>query len=76
MFDLKTCFSSETVYKEALAMILDEASIRKNSVAASLESAQYLYGLVHARFIKSAAGLDAMRRKYIGGVSQSVRQFM
>ena len=69
LYDIKTYFATEKVYKEALTMILDEASIRKNSSATqnSLDNAQYLYGLIHARYIRSAAGLEAMRRKYVRG---------
>ena len=48
-------------------MILDEASIRKNSTQATMDNAQYLYGLIHARYIKCSAGLEAMRKKYVRG---------
>lgn len=67
LYDIKTLFPSESSYKEALKMILDEASIRKRSSQASMETAQYLYGLIHARYIRCAAGLEAMRRKYVRG---------
>lgn len=65
LYDLKTLFTTESIYKEALTMILDEASLRRRENQDSY--AQHLYGLIHARYIKSAAGLEAMRRKYVRG---------
>mmetsp|Transcript_17941 Transcript_17941/g.30015 ORF Transcript_17941/g.30015 Transcript_17941/m.30015 type:complete len:296 (+) Transcript_17941:124-1011(+) len=67
LFDLKLMFPSESSYKEALKIILDEASIRKSSAASSQENAEHLYGMIHCRYIKCAAGLEAMKRKYIRG---------
>lgn len=67
LYDLKACFKTEIMYKEALSIILDEASIRKKSAALSLENAQHLYGMIHSRFIKCTPGLDAMKAKYVDG---------
>lgn len=67
LFDLKLMFPSESLYKEALKIILDEASIRKSSAASSQDNAEHLYGMIHCRYIKCAAGLEAMKRKYIRG---------
>ena len=60
-------FGTDSSYKEALKIILDEASIRKTSAASSETNAEMLYGLIHCRYIKCTAGLDAMKRKYIKG---------
>lgn len=67
LYDLKTHFESEKAYKDALSMLLDEASIRKNITSSRLLNAEFLYGLIHARYILSLQGLDAMRRKYLEG---------
>lgn len=67
LFDLKLMFPSESSYKEALKIILDEASIRKTSAAISQDNAEHLYGMIHCRYIKCAAGLEAMKRKYVRG---------
>jgi casein kinase II subunit beta len=67
LYDLNNLFESDSSYKEALKIILDEATIRRTSAASSQENAEMLYGMIHSRYIKCAAGLEAMRRKYVRG---------
>ena len=67
LYDLKSEFESDSQYKEALAILLDETSIRKSSCDNTCGNAEHLYGLIHARYIKSPAGLEMMRRKYVAG---------
>ena len=69
LYDLKSKFPTESIYKEALTTILDEASVRKSNANSrySHDNAEFLYGLIHARYITCSVGLEAMRRKYISG---------
>lgn len=57
-------------YREALDLILDfepESPIIASDLAQSEHSAEELYGLIHARYILTKEGLNAMAEKYENG---------
>lgn len=60
-----------TYYREALEMILDlepEEQMQLANVSLVENSAEILYGLIHARFLVSRGGIHSMARKYDYGV--------
>ncbi|KAK9468051.1 casein kinase II regulatory subunit-domain-containing protein [Lipomyces arxii] len=68
-FNLTGLSSQVPFYKEALDMILDidptsNDSTRLPNMPAIENSAQRLYGLIHARFLLTRAGLAIMAEKY------------
>lgn len=70
-FNLTGLSSQVTYYNYALDTILDvdipdgELDDRQQEMVEV--SAETLYGLIHARFILTARGLDSMRKKYLEG---------
>ena len=70
-FNLTGLSSQVTYYNYALDTILDvdipEGELDDRQQEMVEVSAETLYGLIHARYILTARGMDAMRSKYIEG---------
>lgn len=69
LFDLKTKVEN---YKHALSQIItgrapNERDLQDEEFLNIYQSATDLYGLIHARFIQTPAGLAIMREKYLSG---------
>ena len=69
LYGLKSLFPQ---YQEALDLILsascpDEEEMKQESYLELYQEAADLYGLIHARFIISQAGMEVMREKYVAG---------
>ncbi|KAK8806425.1 hypothetical protein WA538_003524 [Blastocystis sp. DL] len=56
------------LYKQALSVILNETELAGNSTELDMdeveETAKAVYGMIHARFLVTNAGLEAMLSKY------------
>jgi casein kinase II subunit beta len=69
LYGLKAMFPQ---YQEAIELILsptcpDEEEMKQQSYLELYQEAADLYGLIHARFIISQAGMELMREKYLAG---------